>query len=418
MIRRPRKGFVVRAAERLESHRTALGLGVVALIAAAIVISTLSINGVPFSNPYEVSAVVDPDAPLVRKGDEVRIAGQRAGQVSEVTAQGNGRLIGMELEDAEIGDGAKAIVRLRGVAGAVYIELHPGDASDPRPSGSTIPLKDTDSGIQLTDVIAGFDAATRRHLETTLNTTGAGLAGRGDNVNAALADLPPLLEQGTPLLRAFRSRPGTLTDLVSGADRTMAALGRGRGELAGMITGARETLEATAAGRDDLGDAIREAPGTESELRAATPLALPLLRELTHTARTLDPAVAKLQRALPSVNELFGRTAQVETLSRISAAAQPTLRVAGPVIERLQPTAATVGPLVRAAQPLASYVAQYPDDVFAGPHGFTTWGKFLYDDGQAKGHRAVRFTPVLTCARGRDPYPAPGAAGEDRKPCF
>lgn len=418
MIRRPKKGFLVRAAERLDGHHTAMGLGVCVLIAIAIVISTLSINGVPFSNPYEVSAVVSGDAPLIRRGDEVRIAGQRAGEVRKVSVDGDGRRVEMELDEAKIGEGANALIRLRGVAGAVYVELHPGDLSKPKPSGATISERNTGNGIQLTDVVADFDAATRRNLERTLETTGAGFAGRGENLNAALADLPPLLDEGTPLLRAFRSEPGTLTQLLSNADRTAAALGDRPGELAGMITGARQTLEATAASSDQLGEAIREAPGTQAELRAATPLALPLLSDLTHTARTLDPAVAKLQRALPSVNELLDRQDEVETLTRIADSAQPTLKIAGPVLENLQPSAATVGPLVRAAQPLAAYAAKYPDDIFAGPHGFTTWGRFAYDEGQASGHKAVRFTPVLTCARGRNPYPAPDAAGQDRQPCF
>ena len=93
------------------------------------------------------------------------------------------------------------------------------------------------------------------------------------------------------------------------------------------------------------------------------------------------------------------------------------LELARVVFPALEPSALTLTPLIDAGYRLAVYVARYPDEVFAGPHGFTTWGKFAYDEGQAKGAKAVRFTPVFTCAPGRNAYPAPGEAATDREPC-
>jgi hypothetical protein len=104
-------------------------------------------------------------------------------------------------------------------------------------------------------------------------------------------------------------------------------------------------------------------------------------------------------------------------LARIADAAGPAARAAGPALARLAPASETVAPLAAAIAPLAAYVARYPQDVLAGPHGFTTWGRFRYDEGQAAGHRAVRFTPVFTPPCGRDPYPAPGQVAKDRGKC-
>ena len=96
------------------------------------------------------------------------------------------------------------------------------------------------------------------------------------------------------------------------------------------------------------------------------------------------------------MNALLRRTGGVRALSDLAAAAAPVARAAGPGLARLEPATGTVPALADALEPLAAYVSRYPDDVIAGPHGFTTWGRFLYDDGQARGHRAVRFTMVLT----------------------
>ena len=52
-----------------------------------------------------------------------------------------------------------------------------------------------------------------------------------------------------------------------------------------------------------------------------------------------------------------------------------------------------------------------------GPTGFLRWGGFKYPDGQAAGARAVRFAPIFTCVRARDPYPEPGEALRQEQPC-
>jgi phospholipid/cholesterol/gamma-HCH transport system substrate-binding protein len=408
----------MRRRRQTSRRRLVLGIAVLVVLAATAVISTIAINGVPWSNPYTVQAVVPASAPIVRPGDEVRVAGQRVGVVREVEPSDDGRVVRFELDDGEVGRDASATVRLRGLAGAVFIDLDPGDSADPAPSGWTIPRGSTSSGTQLTDVVAAFDAQTRHGLGRTLSVTGAGLAGRGEELSHTLGDLRPTLAAGTPLLEALDPSPGELSGLVAAADRTLAAAGATPGALGGLLTAGRTVLEATAVEREPLGATIDAAPGALDELDATTSVALPLLDDLERTTRALTPTAAELERALPAIDDLLGRDQEIGSAERIASAAAPLVALARPVIEGFDPAARTLGPLVDAGEPLAAYVSRYPDEVFAGPHGFTTWGKFLYDQGQAGGHRAVRFTPVFTCAPGRDPYPAPGQVGEDRMPCF
>ncbi|WP_040601054.1 MlaD family protein, partial [Patulibacter medicamentivorans] len=111
-----------------------LGLLVVAVLAAIAYLSTVAIDGGPLSDPYEVRISVPGDAPLLKDGDDVRIAGQRAGTVRRVAADRSrggrpGALVTLALDDGPIGRDARAAVRLRGIAGAVYVALDPGDRS-------------------------------------------------------------------------------------------------------------------------------------------------------------------------------------------------------------------------------------------------------------------------------------------------
>jgi virulence factor Mce-like protein len=416
--RRAPKPSLRRSDERMAGRHVRAGVALVVVAALITVISVVSIRGLPFTSPYRVQAVVPASAPIVRPGDEVRIAGQPVGQVRTVSPAASGRVISMEIDQGKVGRNARATVRLRGLAGAVYIDLDPGDQASPAPSGWTIPRSRTSTGTQLTDVVSAFDSHTRKGLRRTLTAYGGGIAGRGQELNQMLADLPPALRQGRPLLEALDPAPGSLADLVHGLDGTLVGLaGTEPGALEKVIAKGNTAVRAVAAEREPLAAAIRDLPATLEAARGTLPLASPLLADLRRTSTALAPVTARLGRALPSVNALLARTDDVGGVSELARGARPVLAAAGPVLRRAEPTAATLAPIATAVEPLAAYVARYPHDVFAGPHGFTTWGRFFYDAGQAPGHRAVRFTPVFTCAPGRDPYPAPGQASKDRMPC-
>jgi virulence factor Mce-like protein len=374
-----------RSRKQGERRRLALGLAVIAVALVATVVSITAIDGLPFSNPYRVEAVVPAGGPIVRPGDEVRVAGRRVGEVRGVEPTEGGRLVEMDLSEGEVGPDATATVRLRGLAGAVFIELDPGDTSEPVSSGTTIARSRTDSGAEL---------------------------------NSMLADLPPTLKTGEQLARAVVGEPGRLAALIGDAGTVAGALGADRGALSGLITGARATFEATAAESGALGSAIDATPGAESALAEITPDAVPLLDDLTTASRALTPAALELERALPSVNSVLEREQELETLAMLAGEAAPVLDAAGPVIAGIEPAGLSLSPLIEAGEPLAVYASRYPEEIIAGPYGFTTWGSFAYSEGQASGARAVRFAPVLTCAPGRNPYPEPGEASNDRQPCI
>src|SRR3954470_10579414 len=418
MRRRRRKPTLTHAAERLDRHHLSLGIAVAALAVAAAVISVMAIDGLPFANPDRVRAIVPADAPIVRPGDEVRVGGQRVGEVRDVDSTEQGRRVSMDVSDVAVTQEASATVRLRGLAGAVYIQLDPGDGSG-APDGWTIPASRTATGTQLTDVVAAFDRKTRGGLSASLVGYGAGMAGRGQDLNQALGDLPPTLEAGTPLLRSLDPSPGALSRLVAGAGATLhAAAGDREDDVAGLVSGASGTLGATAAEAGPLSDAIHRAPTAMGAAQQVLPEANPLLDDLTRASRALSPGMKALSRAIPDANALLANRPALDRLSDLARKADGTVGLAAPVLTDLRPGLLTFPPLLSAAEPLTGYVGRLPDDVLAGPTGFTTWGDFSYADGQASGHRAVRFTPVFTCAPARNPYPAPDQAAKDREPCF
>jgi ABC-type transporter Mla subunit MlaD len=409
------------ARERRAARRnTVLGLLVLAALALAGWISTVAIDGAPWATPYQVRIALPPGAPLLTSGDDVRLGGERVGQVSSVSLarRGSGRHVAiatLSLSDrTPLHAGTSARIRPRGLAGAVYVDLDPGPPrSAALPSGSLLAW--ARGSVQLTSVIAGFDTAARTDLARTLTTYGDGVAGRGTAVNHALSRSPELLGDLTPVLRAVSPAPGrVLSGLIGDATTVAGALSPPRdGTLGALVTSARSVLSATGG----LGATIGALPAAERAADDVLPGAGTLLDSATHAARELTPGVRALAAALLGLSRLEANAPAVSTLGSVGMAAAPVLTALTPVLGDLRGTAASLTPLTDPIARIASALIPYRSEVIEAPLGFTRWGDFTYNFGTGSGHRAVRFSMVLTCALARDPYPAPGAAAKEKTPC-
>lgn len=419
-----------------------LGALLVAVVAVAAWLSTVAIDGGPLSDPYAVEIVVPPGAPLLKDGDDVRIAGERAGVVRDVRAatareaeraagtavpdaaavassgtplstERRGTVVRVDLDAGPLGRDARASVRLRGVAGAVYVDIDPGDASRPLADGARLvgPAK---AATQLADVAEMFDATTQRAVRRTVKGVGGGLRGRGDELNHVVAALPSTLERATPLLRAATPTPGALSALLGDAAPVLRAVDAD-GDLGRSVPALRRVVDALP--DTTLDETVRALPPAQDELRAVLPEADRLLADAGATADGLRPATAALGEALPSANAALARTDGIQAFRRLGATAAPVVRRAAPVVQGARDPAALLTPIAGPLGPLSAYLAPYRRDIVEAVTGFNRWGNFAFDDGLAKGSRAVRFSMVLTCHGNRNPYPAPGEASQERKAC-
>lgn len=397
-----------------------LGLGLLVLAVAAVLayLSATALDGSPFSSPYRVSVLLPAGSPVVKAGDEVRLGGERAGEVEDVTLDGQRGKATLRLDGVRVGHGATARIRPRGLAGAVYVELTPGDERRQLPTGTTLPAALTSSGVQVSDVAAAFDRDAHGALARTLRGYGGGIAGRGPELNRALRQTPETLAYGTPELKATYGRRGTLSGLTSAADSVAAAAAPpGTVALADMVPPARLVFEATDGEGAALAATERGLPPLEGEAARTLPPAERLLTELAPTARSLRPAVDSLARALPDLRALEREAGAIPSFGRLASQARPVLARATPVAAQAKGPVAALGPLAGPFGQFAHVLYPYRRELLEAPLGFTRWGSFKYDFGQGAGHKAVRFSMVFTCATARDPYPAPDAAPKERSKC-
>ena len=424
MRRRPSRvqGFIVRTTRRLEGHIVPLGLLVAAIGAVLAYIGWASVNGIPFQDRYELNAIVPRSSPIVQEGDAVRVAGRLAGLVTGVETEGRNAEIQMELRPsyAPVGQDASAKVRVKSLIYLTYVELDPGDTEEPMEEGGTIPLSRTGSNVDLLEVTQLFDRASRETLKRAIFNAGVGLAGRGTDLNSALADLPEITDQGTEQLDALTPRPGALAQTVRGAGRTFRGLrGERPDDIAAGIASGSETLGAVAARDRELGATIELLRPLEEEFLATAPLLDPVLDDATALSRSLQPAVRELAAALPDLNRVLalGDELRVAT-ARLAGFMRPVLAEAAPVIAALEPTVASIDPLLRPLRRVIETMDPFADDITRSAEGVLSATTRRYPEGQtAPGEPVLRFATILTCHAAREAYPEPNTTLEHSQPC-
>ena len=188
----------------------------------------------------------------------------------------------------------------------------------------------------------------RQRFPIVLNELGAGLAGRGQDLNALIRRADPALQQTDRVLKQLADENTTLSELARDSDRALAPLARDRRHLSGFIQHATTVAEATAARRADIEGSIQRLPRFLRELK-------PTMQDLGALSDQMTPVLTDLGTAAPSlsrfVRELgpFSRSANrsLTSLGKATDVGGPVLQRARPVVLQLKSFAHTANPVSR-----------------------------------------------------------------------
>jgi virulence factor Mce-like protein len=327
--------------QRLSRVVAYAGLGLAAIAIAAIVAG----GG---KSPYVVYAQFT-DAGGMRQGFKVRIDGAPVGQVESLDLGRHDYAVAkldIDRSAAPVGRDAHATVRAADLLGEKYVDLQPGNRQDPAPSGSVIPPARTALAVELDDVLNALDVQTRDGLRIFINEQGTAFAGRGGDLAATLAALPPSLDQTQQFLSQFGQDNAALGRLVDESDRVIGAVAQQRAPLGRLVASAAGTLQTLASRRDQLGATVANAPGMLVSLRRA-------LAALQGAATPLGPAAQGLAATAPAL------TSTLAQLPAFYAAAKPTLDVVRQVAPTLRTLGLNASPVVRRLQPLTGELATF-----------------------------------------------------------
>jgi ABC-type transporter Mla subunit MlaD len=304
-------------------------LSLLALLAAAFVAA-----GAGEPGSYKVRAIFD-NAAFVVKGEDVKVAGVRVGKISDLgVTEDNKAAITLNIEDPAFQDfraDATCKVRPQSLIGEEYVDCVP---TKPRQAGEPLPpaLKEVEEGVRLlpvTNTSASVDLdligeALRRpyreRLSIIIAELGAGVAGRGKDLNEVIRRANPALKETDAVLRILARQNDTLEQLAVDSDEIMVPLARERRTVTGFIEDAGDVAQATAERREALQANFRKLPNFLRELR-------PTMARLGSLADEMTPVVSDLGDTAPRLNTLL------RNLGPFSRAGTPALQRLGDVAE-------------------------------------------------------------------------------------
>jgi phospholipid/cholesterol/gamma-HCH transport system substrate-binding protein len=288
-----------------------------------------------------------PEASLLVKEADVRIAGVNVGKVKSKELAPGGRTTRVEMEIdhrfAPIGRDARAILRQKSLLGETYVEItHGSPEGEDLPDGGTLKQSNVDDTVELDEVFRVFDPETRRALQEWLHEGGIATSGSyARDFNDALGNAAPFFTGGAELLRPLAEQEVALRRVFRDTGRVFDAISREDSHLRGLITGGEATFGALASRDDALAETfqvlptfLRETRSTVQRLEAFARNTDPLVRDLREPVQDLAPTLRDLGDLSPDLERLFRDINPLVRASRTGVpAAERFLRGAEPVLE-------------------------------------------------------------------------------------
>jgi phospholipid/cholesterol/gamma-HCH transport system substrate-binding protein len=324
--------------------------GLVALVLILIATFLAFTKDIPLTKPFELKATFE-NSPPIQKNQAVRIAGVEVGKVAKIEPVGGDSpavVVTMKLKDEALPIHRDATVKVRPrifFEGNNFFDIHPGTPSSPElDDGDTIPASQTSAPVQLDQVLGTLQADTRRNLQKLLAGYGGALNNKpqpgedddqvqevqgktaGQALNQALVYSPEALRGAAIVNQSLLgSDLHDLSKLVAGQQRIFTALDTHEGSLKDLITNFNTTMAALAAEQDNLRETVHLLPGlleaanpALDKLNAAFPPTrawalemIPGVRETPATIKAAFPWISQT-RALLRPSELQGLVKELQ----------------------------------------------------------------------------------------------------------
>ncbi|HSZ70157.1 MAG TPA: MlaD family protein [Solirubrobacteraceae bacterium] len=398
------------------------GLGAVVLL-VAILFATAAGGS---SGGYTVRAIFD-DAANVIGGEDVKVDGVKVGTVGSVTPTPTGKAA-VTLDIANPGfqdfrDDATCTIKPQALIGEKYVDCLP---TQPRAEGTPlppplarIPAHREGAGewllpVQRTSSPVGVDQLSdinhlpeNQRLAIIINELGAGLAGRGSDLNAVLHRSNPALREFEKVLGILASENKLLGNLAVESAQALAPITRDRRQFAEFFAQSNTVSTASARHRGAIAESLASFPAFLRQLG-------PALKRLEAFSAQTIPVFQDLAVAAPGVNRTFeslpgfsnSSTQFFKSLGRASKGIESGLVATQPLLNRFE----TLG---KAATPFASNFSQLLtsvrstgglerllDLIFLGANnanGYNALGHFIRANGVGALCAFYKTIPVREC---------------------
>ncbi|HVY96886.1 MAG TPA: MlaD family protein [Solirubrobacterales bacterium] len=343
-------------------------------LVAAVVVVVLLVSGGGGGNGYVVRAVFDNGAFMV-KGEQVRVAGANVGTIKSVSvsqpgepvAYRDGKMVAvpgkailtMEITDPGFQDFRKdggCEIRPQSLIGEKFVDCNPtlprapGAPAPPPlqriPDGKPgegqylLPLGSNTTSVDpdLINDIQSLPYAQRFRL--IFNELGAGLAGRGKDIETIVKRANPVLRDTDTLFGILSAQRDQLAKLASDSEEILGPLSEKRAQFAGFLNNAGAAALASSERGTELEESFEKFPEFLRQFRLT-------MRSLQGFSDAAAPVFEELGRAAPSLTDA------TRTLTPFSQATTVALKSLGSAGEAAGPILAETEPVIGKSAELA-----------------------------------------------------------------
>jgi phospholipid/cholesterol/gamma-HCH transport system substrate-binding protein len=345
-----------------------------ALVAAVVVVVLLAAGGGGSDSGYRVRAIFDNGSFMVN-GEQVRIAGANVGTIESVSVSRPGEpvayrdgkpvsapgkaIIVMDIADPGFQDfrsDATCLIRPQSLIGEKFVDCRP---TLPRAPGTPPPpplkqIEDGEAGegeylLPLGSNGTSVDPDLINDIQTLpyaqrfrliLNELGAGLAGRGEDIEVLVKRANPVLRDVDRLFGILSAQRDQLAQLASDSEQILRPLSRERAHVVDFFANAGASAEASAERGEQLEAAFQKLPKFLAEFRTT-------MRGLQGFSEAGAPVFEDLGKAAPSLTDA------TRTLTPFSKALTVSLKSLGAAGEASGPIFRQADPIVRKTRDLA-----------------------------------------------------------------
>ncbi len=412
------------------------------IIAAAALLAAIGLlvvgQAARGSGDYLVRGIFDNGGFLV-PGEDVRVAGATVGSVSSVDVTRPGEaahrdgspdpgkaVVVMNITDPGVQDfrrDASCLIRPQSLLGEKYVDCKP---TQPRAPGRPLPprlrvvpndqpgagerflpLENNGKEVDLDLVNNIMRAPSPDRFRLILNDLGAGLAARGETLEAIVKRANPALRQTDRVLAVIARQRHVLSRLAADADAVLTPLARERQHVASFINGADVTAQAAAerrpaleAGLRDLPSGLRELHATATKLRSFSAEATPLFSQL----RAGAPSITRATEALGPF--AHAATPALTTLGTATRLARRPLVSSDPILVKLRdlarkaaPGAGSLNRLLASLRKTGGYrlLTEFIYNTVGSINGYDRYGHFLRAGLQVTSCTTLVTTPLPSC---------------------
>jgi phospholipid/cholesterol/gamma-HCH transport system substrate-binding protein len=243
------------------------------------------------------------EAAGLRADDEVRVAGIKVGEVTDVALDVDRVVVTFRVEDAWIGDRTTAAIKIKTLLGRKFLALHP--------TGGT--TQDPDARIGLDRTVTPYDVT--KAFEGLANTAGA-------------IDTDQLAASFRTISDTFADSPAHVRSALDGLTALSQTISSRDDQLAQLLSNTRQITTTLAGSNTEFGKLLTDGDLLLTELNNRRDAIHDLLTGTTDLARQLSGLVADNQKQLgPALAQLDTVT---DILTRYGDKLNQSLKLAGP----------------------------------------------------------------------------------------